>query len=142
MFLTTDHLHKTLRTLEGALERIAVEEEGSLGYEIFLSAIVKNFELTLETAGKLLRKALRPHFADSMAVAALTYADVFREAARHGLVDADLVMRWLKYRNSRNRTAHDYGASFAALLLPTMNDVLHDGQLLAAALDRILPAEE
>lgn len=142
MFLTTEHLHKALQTLEGALEQIGEQEEGATAYEIFLSSIIQNYELALETSGKLLRKAIRPYFGEPLRVASLTYADLFREAVRHGLLEPELVMRWLTCRNSRNRTAPDYGAAFAERLLPMMRGFIDDGRQLAATLDRILQTEE
>lgn len=142
MFLTTEHLLKALQTLEGALEQIGEQEEGSTAYEIFLSSIIQNYELALETSGKLLRKAVRPYFGEPLRVASLTYADLFREASRHGLLEPGLVMRWLTCRNSRNRTAPDYGEGFAERLLPLMRSFIADGRNLAATLDRILPTEE
>lgn len=47
----------------------------------------------------------------------LNFKDLFRHVARHGLIDAGAVERWLGYRENRNDTAHDYGESFAETTL-------------------------
>jgi len=69
--------------------------------------------LTLETAGKLLRKALKAYTGRPREVDALTYKDLLRHAAKHDLMNTDAVERWFGYRDNRNNTAHDYGVGFA-----------------------------
>lgn len=102
---------------------------GSIDYEIYRNAAVKGFELTLETTGKLLRKAIKSYTGNPRAVDELTYKDVLRHAAKHGLLDAAAVERWFAYRDNRNSTAHDYGEGFAEetlVLMPTfITDARH-----------------
>ena len=50
----------------------------------------------------------------------LTYKNVFRHAARHGLLTLDVTERWLSYRDVRNHTAHDCGATYADRALAVM----------------------
>jgi len=68
MKLNTEHLDRCIQTLEGAVTRLTAEDEGSIEYDIFRNASIKGFELTLETSGKLLKKALKPYFASPKAV--------------------------------------------------------------------------
>ena len=84
-----------------------------MDYEIFRNSAVKSFELTLETAGKLLKKSIKPYFPTNKAVDKLLFKEVFRYAAKHGLIHVDDVERWFEYRDNRNNTAHDYGEQFA-----------------------------
>ena len=58
------------------------------------------FEVALEQSGKLLRKSLRPWFASNRQADRLTFRDVFRHAAKHGLIDVEAGERWLGYRDS------------------------------------------
>ncbi len=58
MNLRTEHLSRSIQTLETSLAQLRKAQAGSIDYEIFRNATVKGFELTLETAGKLLRKAI------------------------------------------------------------------------------------
>lgn len=62
--------------------------------------------------------------------------DVFRNAARHKLIDAGLVERWAKYRDSRNNTVHHYGEELAEEALRFLSDFIKDAKLLREAFDR------
>lgn len=48
------------------------------------------------------------------------FKDIFRQAAKHGLITIEEAGRWLVYRDNRNDTTHDYGEGFAnqTLALP------------------------
>lgn len=111
MNLRTEHLARCLQTLEKSLEQLNRAPEDSIDYEIYRNAVVKGFELTLETAGKLLR-----------------------HAAKHGLLEPAAVERWFAYRDNRNNTAHDYGQSFALETLALMPDFLNDARRLETTL--------
>jgi len=113
MTLNTDHLERCIDTLDSALGMLSGSNPGNIEYEVFRNAAVKGFELTLETAGKLLRKTLKAYFAAPREVDRLTFKDVFRYAAKHGLLPVETVERWFRYRDNRNTTAHDYGEGFA-----------------------------
>ncbi len=43
----------------------------------------------------------------------LNFKDIFRYAAKHGLLELEEAERWLIYRDNCNETAHDYGEGFA-----------------------------
>ena len=60
MKLNFDHLQRCSLTLERSLQPLATAEAESIDYEVFRNALIKSFELTLETAGKLLRKVVGP----------------------------------------------------------------------------------
>jgi nucleotidyltransferase substrate binding protein (TIGR01987 family) len=126
MSLRTENLARCIQTLESSLLRLRASEAGSIDYEIYRNAVIKGFELTLEIAGKLVRRALKVYETGSRAVDDLTYKEAFRRAAKHGLLDPAAVVRWFEYRENRNTTAHDYGELFAektlALLFAFIND--------------------
>lgn len=111
--LQTAHLQRCIRTLESSLRLLRQSPAGSVEHEVFRNAVVKGFELTLELSGKLLRRALRHYEGSPRKVDELFFKDVFRYAARHGLMDTGAVGRWFTYRDNRNDTAHDYGEAFA-----------------------------
>ncbi len=81
MALNTEHCARCIRTLESALALLKQAEPESIDYEIFRNAVVKGFELTLEAAGKLLRKALTAYAGSPRQIDALTYKDLLRHAA-------------------------------------------------------------
>jgi nucleotidyltransferase substrate binding protein (TIGR01987 family) len=132
--LRTEHLARCLQTLEKTLERLRNAPEDSIDYEIYRNAVVKGFELTLETSGKLLRKAVKMYAGSPRTVDEMTFKDVLRQASKHGLLDPAAVERWFAYRDNRNSTAHDYGESFAKETLALMPDFLSDGRGLETIL--------
>jgi len=141
MPLNVDHLNRTIDTLEQAL--LALEqhhhEPDSVMFDLYRNAAIKSFELSLETAGKLLRKALKSFEASPRSVDTWVFNDVLRYAGKHGVLKTTEVERWLAYRANRNSTAHDYGKGFAnetLKLLPVyMNDVRHLAQQIQRVFD-------
>lgn len=134
MNLNTDHYSRCITTLETTLVRLNASDPEDIEYEIFRNALVKGFELTLETAGKLLRKALKAYTGRPREVDALTYKDVLRHAAKHDLMTPEAVERWFSYRDNRNNTAHDYGAGFAEETLELLPRFIGDARALEAVL--------
>ena len=132
MSIDTTFLRRCIRALERALGEIGEDQEaGDFLYDIDRAACVKEFELVLEQSGKLLRKRLAAFFASNRQADRLAFKDLFRHAARHGLMDADTVERWLQYRDNRNDTAHDYGEDFAEATLKLLPAFLADAKALA-----------
>lgn len=141
MALNVDHLLRTAATLEQAL--LALEKTRSsedILFDLYRNAAIKSFELSLETAGKLLRKALKLYAGSPRSVDALVFNDLLRHAGKHGLLDADGVERWLAYRANRNNTAHDYGEGFANDTLKLLPVYLADVRALAGKLQEVFDA--
>ena len=130
MNLNFDHLQRCGLTLERSLQSLARAEIGSVDYEVFRNAVIKSFELTLETAGKLLRKVLKQYVGSPKTIDSLVFKDVLRHAALHGLLSSAELERWLMYRDSRNDTAHNYGEQFAESTLALITDFQHDALAL------------
>lgn len=135
MALNTDHLQRCISTLEQTLKLLELEAPGSINYEVYRNATVKGFELCLETAGKLLKKALKPYFANPTQVDHLVFKDLFRHASKHQLLTPEETKRWFLYRDNRNSTAHDYGISFAEDTLKLLDTFIPDAQQLKKQLD-------
>jgi hypothetical protein len=141
MALNVDHLLRTAATLEQALlELNKVAEADSVLFDLFRNASIKSFELSLETAGKLLRKAVKCFNGSPRSVDALVFNDVLRHAGRHGNLDQAAVERWLAYRANRNTSAHDYGVGFANQTLKLLPGYLEDVRQLAAKLQEVFDA--
>ena len=128
--LNTTILETCLDTLTQAYEGIQHLEADSTEYRIYRSAIVKEFELLLEQAGKLLRKRLRPFVANTALVESLSFKDVFRKAGQHQLLSLDAIERWFSYRDSRNDTAHDYGETLALKTIEVLPAFIEDVKAL------------
>ena len=79
---------------------------------------------------KLLKKKITPYFATKKAVDMLSFKDIFRHAHKYSLLTEEETNRWMKYRDNRNSTAHDYGESFAVETLSLIKDFLNDAKNL------------
>lgn len=132
--LNTDHLSQCIQTLEFSLNYLKKAKPDSVDHEIYRNACIKGFELALETAGKLLRKALKAYTSNPRTIDELTFKEVLRQATKHGLLETDAVERWFAYRDNRNNTAHDYGVAFAELTLKLLPQFLVDVSALQKAL--------
>lgn len=126
---------RCLDTLQEALKALSATELESLYRDIYRAACVKEFEIVLEQAGKLLKKVLRPYFSSARQADELNFKDSFRQGALHGLLSLEQSERWLLYRDKRNDTAHDYGENFANAILELLPQFIVDAQALFAAID-------
>ena len=142
MPLQTGYLRRCIWILESAYEGLHERADNEVLYDIYRAACVKEFELVLEQSGKLLRKRIRPWFAGNRQVDRLVFKDVFRHAAKHGLVAADAAERWLEYRDNRNDTAHDYGAGFADATVKLLPQFIIDAKALADAIEAPEPGDD
>lgn len=140
--LRTEHLQRCIGTLENSVARLRASAPASIDYEIYRNAVVKGFELTLETAGSLLRKALKAYFGSARKVDELTYKEIFRQGAKHGLVDPNAVQRWFDYRENRNLTAHFYGEALAEETIEGLPDFIADARSLQATLQQKIDQSE
>lgn len=141
MALNVDHLLRTAATLEQALLALAkTTSDQEILYDLYRNAAIKSFELSLETAGKLLLKALKVYAANPRSVDALVFNDLLRHAGKHTLLDQAGVERWLTYRANRNNTAHDYGEGFANETLALLPAYLADLRLLAGKIQETFDA--
>ena len=131
MEINTDNFCRCIQTLESSIEMLNKTPLDTIAYEIYRNAVVKGYELALETSGKLLRKALKKYIGSPRSVDELFYKDVLRQAAKHGLLpDEETVERWFAYRDNRNNTAHDYGIGFARDTLTLLPGFLKDAHTL------------
>lgn len=133
--INTEYLDKCLKTLEKSYEMISQVETSTVEYEMYRNSLVKSFEMTLEQSGKLLKKKILPFFASKREVDQLTFKDIFRHALNHSLIDEAATVRWMKYRDNRNNTAHDYGQEFADETLFLIKTFIVDAQNLKRIID-------
>ncbi len=124
--LNTDYFIRCLHTLEQAYKALNEQPAESILYDVYRAACVKEFEIILEQSGKLLKKCLRDYFASNQQADQLNFKDIFRYAAKYGLISLEESERWLIYRDNRNNTAHDYGAGFANNILAFLPQFLTD----------------
>lgn len=131
MSIDTTFLRRCIETLGTALGEIESHRQSNdVLYDIYRAACVKEFELVLEQSGKLLRKRLGAFFASNRQADRLAFNDLFRHAAKHGLMEPEAVERWLRYRDNRNDTAHNYGEDFAEATLKLLPAFVADSKTL------------
>ena len=133
--ISTEYLQKCIATLEKSYEMLIQTQEGTIDYELYRNSLVKGFEMTLEQSGKLLKKKIAPYFATKKALYMLTFKEIFRQAHKFSLITEDEVERWMKYRDNRNNTSHDYGQVFAEETLALVKDFLADVKELQKVID-------
>ena len=131
MNINTEFLTRCIDTLEVALEQLQQYDVDDVWYDIFRASCVKEFELILEQSGSLLKRRLRPYFASNRQADRLTFKNLFRHAAKHGLISVEGCERWLEYRDNRNDTAHQYGEGFAETTLKLLPQFIADAKELA-----------
>ena len=136
MRIDTTFLRRCIQSLELALDEIDKHQDANdFLYDIYRAACVKEFELILEQSGKLLRKRLAAFFASNRQADRLVFKDLYRHAAKHGLIDPGAVERWLQYRDNRNDTAHDFGEKFAEATLKLLPVFIADAKALVDMLE-------
>ncbi len=145
MYISTDFLTRCIETLDAAFKQLQQHqaknakdrdsEADDIVYDIFRAACVKEFELVLEQGGSLLKKRLRPYMASNQQADRLTFKDVFRHAAKHGLISVESCRRWLEYLDNRNNTTHRYGERFAETTLELLPHFITDSKELARVIN-------
>ena len=133
--INTEYLERCIETLEKSYLMLNQAQEGTIDYELFRNSLIKGFEMTLEQSGKLLKKKITPYFATKKAVDVLSFKDIFRYAHKHSVISDEETVRWMKYRDNRNSTAHDYGELFEKETLSLIDKFLTDAKNLKKAID-------
>jgi len=133
--LDTTYIKRCNLALQRAFEYLTKYDEDEIEYEMYRSAVIKEFEIVLEQSGKLLKKLLKPYLHTNKAVDKLNFKDIFRQAGLHGLLTIDEVERWLEYRDNRNSTSHDYGEYLANETLVIIVQFIKDTNRLIEVID-------
>lgn len=60
--IDTAYFERCIQTLEMAYKLLLTANPDKIDYDLYHSACIKEFEIILEQAGKLLRKSLKPYF--------------------------------------------------------------------------------
>ena len=134
--ISVDFLNSCIEVLETSYSKMHKVSLEDINYSIYRSACVKEFEIILEQCGKLLRKKLRDYFHSNKAADKLNFKDVFRYAAKHGLISLKDCEQWMKYRDNRNDTAHDYGKGFAEQTLELIPDFILSAKNVAKIFEK------
>ena len=86
LYLNVNQLRRCMKTLDASLVFYQASEGDSIEEEVFRNAIIKGYELTQETAFKLLKKALKAYGHGGKKLEATPVKDILRLAAVHDLL--------------------------------------------------------
>lgn len=128
--IDTKYIEKCVDTLELAYSEIIRVDKGTLHYELFRSAIIKEFEIIIEQSGKLLKRELYHFLPSKDAVDRLYFKDIFRHAAKCNILSVEESERWLEYRDNRNALSHEYGKELAEETLNVILKFIKDSRVL------------
>ena len=133
----TTFFKECLDRLEVYCQLLDRDREDETARRLGRELCIERFEVALEQSGKLLRKTLRPWFASNRAADRLTFRDLFRHAAKHGLIDMDAAERWLNYRDSLNGSGEPDGADPAVVAaVERLPAFVADARALVAVIER------
>ena len=113
LYLNIDHLRRCMQTLASSLTLYRKAEPDSIDQEVFRNAIGKSYELTQETAFKLLKKAL-----EVWAYGSRVNGDYYDAS------DLDLVLRQPDDLHCRQKNLDDIIEAFSESNLPILVQVL------------------
>ncbi len=130
MSIDTQFLRYHTDILEYALGELNRSGPDKVSRDIYEAACLKEFETVLEQSGRLLRKGLGVYLAHSLRADRLTFKDVFRRAARYGLIDPGTCERWLSYRDNLSSITHDHGEILPESTLKLLPDFITDSKAL------------
>lgn len=137
MGIDTTFLRSRLDRLGACLDTLA-EAEDTTTRRLAGEVGAEYFEVALEQSGKLLGKSLRPWFASNRQADHLTFRDIFRYAAKHGLIDIDAGERWLGYRGAVDSLVdRDSDDRFHAAAIDLLRAFLADAKALADTIDGV-----
>ncbi|MEM7550971.1 MAG: nucleotidyltransferase substrate binding protein [Bacteroidota bacterium] len=131
------YLKRCIQALEKALEYLLQSKKDDIHYDLYRSACIKEFEIIIEQAGKLLKKCLKPYFSSTKKADQLFFKDIFRHSAKHSIISLEECERWLNYRDNRNQTSHDYGIEFAEQTLKLLPQFILDANQLIIHIKRL-----
>jgi hypothetical protein len=91
------YFERCIATMEKALEKMQQSAPDSIDYDLYRSATIREFELILEQAGKLLKKCLSAYVPSVNELNAIFFKDIFRKAVNYNLLTVEQAERWLQY---------------------------------------------
>ena len=109
-----DALDKSLTLVSGKKD---VETSGDSLSQTLRAGVIQNFEVAYEQCWKMMQRWLRENVSPQEALLPRTRKDLFRVAARFGLIQDP--SRWFVYGDARNLTAHIYDEEKAITVFKT-----------------------
>jgi nucleotidyltransferase substrate binding protein (TIGR01987 family) len=125
-----DALRRSVRSVDAEAGALSADLK-----ETLRAGVIQNFEVAYEQCWKFTQRWLRENRAPEEADDPRTRKELFRAAARHGLVPDPLP--WFEFGRARNMTSHTYDAAEAAAVYETARSFLdHAEDLLERLRER------
>ncbi len=138
MALDLTSLRKAVTALGDVLDRCEDEAVTSGLDPVTRNALragaIQHFEFTFELCWKFMQRWLRHNAESEEAARPRTRKDLFRMAARWGLIDDPIP--WFRYAEARNLTSHTYNEDEAARVYAVARSFLGDARALLARLEQ------
>ena len=109
------------------------QPEGSAIKPHLRSAVIQSFEFSYELSLRLLRRVLMERATAADAVVDLSFNDLLRLGADHGLLGDAL--RWRQWRELRNATSHAYNEAKAQAVASHAESFAVDAAALLVAME-------
>jgi len=135
MALELNSLQKALNALDRSLHVVGGDID-SLGEDIretLRAEVIQNFEVAYEQCWKFVQRWIRENRTPEDADHPRTRKELFRMAARSGLIADPLP--WFEYGDARNLTSHTYDAKQAETVLAVAERFIVDAQALLLQLE-------
>ncbi|MBI5142783.1 MAG: nucleotidyltransferase substrate binding protein [Nitrospirae bacterium] len=129
-------LERSIRVAEAARSH-SPEDEDLL--DTVRSGVIQNFEVAYEQCWKFVQRWIRENRSPDDADHPRTRKELFRLAARYGLVGDPLP--WFEYGDSRNLTSHAYDEEKAETVFESALQFVADARYLLARLELSEDAE-
>ena len=136
MILDFESIEKAIESLdsavsiskdEGFMSRLSKEQA-----ETIRAGVIQNFEFTYELCWKFIQRWLKENKHLEEALLPRTRKDLFRMAAKYGLVDQPEY--WFDYGDARNLTAHTYNKDKAQVVYDAALRFVSDAKKLLVRL--------
>ena len=135
--LDLQSLRLALAAMEAALLRTedpaVTEPLDEVTRSTLRAGVIQHFEFTFELCWKFMQRWLRTNATPEEADLPRTRKDLFRAAARHGLISEPL--HWFEYAEARNITSHAYDIAKAAKVYAIARRFAPDARELLEQLD-------
>jgi len=120
-----ESLEKTVKVAENKVLAAGLDDDAK---DAIRAGVIQNFEFTYELCWKFMRRWLKENVAAEEAEYSRTRKELFRLAARFGLIKEPL--SWFSYGDARNLTSHTYDEDQAELVYKTAVDFMKDAKYL------------
>ena len=134
--IDTIFLHDCIDNLSAAVAGMdECRDEDKFRYDTYSILCAKEFGRVLEQSGKLLRKRIAAFFPSNLQADRLTFKDLFRYAAKHGLIEVDVAERWLVYRDNCNDRVGDFAEHLTDATLKLLPTFVADARVLTNVIE-------